>query len=86
MSKSLKNVVNPTDVVSEYGADTLRLYEMSMGAFTDTAPWNTDAIIGVRRFLDRVYASFTPSSQPSPKGEGVSGKSYPLSEGEENKG
>ena len=59
MSKSLKNVVNPTDVVSEYGADTLRLYEMSMGAFTDTAPWNTDAIVGVRRFLDRIYASFT---------------------------
>ncbi len=58
MSKSLKNVVNPTDVVREYGADTLRLYEMSMGAFTDTAPWNTDAIVGVRRFLDKAYATF----------------------------
>jgi leucyl-tRNA synthetase len=59
MSKSLKNVVNPTDVVWEYGADTLRLYEMSMGAFTDTAPWNTEAIIGVRRFLDKAYGAFT---------------------------
>lgn len=45
MSKSLKNVVNPNDIVREYGADTLRLYEMSMSAFTDTAPWNPDAII-----------------------------------------
>ena len=44
MSKSLKNVVNPNDIVSEYGADTLRLYEMSMSGFTDTAPWNPDAI------------------------------------------
>ena len=59
MSKSLKNVVNPNDIVSEYGADTLRLYEMSMSGFTDTAPWNPDAIIWVRRFLDRVYATFT---------------------------
>ncbi len=45
MSKSLKNVINPNDIVREYGADTLRLYEMSMSAFTDTAPWNPDAIV-----------------------------------------
>lgn len=45
MSKSLKNVVNPNDIVSEHGADTLRLYEMNMAGFTDTAPWNPDAII-----------------------------------------
>jgi leucyl-tRNA synthetase len=57
MSKSRGNVINPNDIVTEYGADTLRLYEMSMGAFTDSAPWNTDAIIGVRRFLDRAYAT-----------------------------
>jgi leucyl-tRNA synthetase len=59
MSKSLKNVVNPNDIVREYGADTLRLYEMNMGAFTDTAPWNPDAIVGVRRFLDKAYALYT---------------------------
>ncbi len=59
MSKSRGNVINPNDIVSEYGADTLRLYEMSMGAFTDPAPWNTEAIIGVRRFLDRAYATYT---------------------------
>ena len=58
MSKSLKNVVNPNDIVTEYGADTLRLYEMSMSGFTDAAPWNPDAIIGVRRFLDKAYATF----------------------------
>ncbi len=59
MSKSLKNVVNPNDIIREYWADTLRLYEMSMSAFTDTAPWNSDAIIWVRRFLDKVYSAFT---------------------------
>jgi len=59
MSKSLKNVVNPNDIVREYGADTLRLYEMNMGAFTDTAPWNPDAIVGVRRFLDKAYSAYT---------------------------
>ena len=57
MSKSLKNVINPNDIVREYGADTLRLYEMSMSGFTDTAPWNSDAIIGVRRFLDKAYST-----------------------------
>ncbi len=58
MSKSLKNVVNPNDIVSEYGADTLRLYEMNMAGFTDTAPWNPEAIVGVRRFLDKAYSAF----------------------------
>ena len=57
MSKSKGNVINPNDIVSEYGADTLRLYEMSMSAFTDAAPWNPDAIIGVRRFLDKAYST-----------------------------
>ncbi len=58
MSKSLKNVVNPDEIVQEYGADTLRLYEMYMGDFADTKPWDTAAIIGCRRFLDRVSALF----------------------------
>ncbi len=59
MSKSKGNVINPNDIVEEYGADTLRLYEMSMAAFVDPAPWNTEAIVGVRRFLDRIYALYT---------------------------
>jgi leucyl-tRNA synthetase len=58
MSKSLKNVINPNDIVREYGADTLRLYEMSMSGFTDAAPWNPEAIIGVRRFLDKAHTLF----------------------------
>ena len=58
MSKSLKNTANPLDISEEYGADTLRLYEMAIGDFRDSAPWNPDAIIGVRRFLDKVYALY----------------------------
>lgn len=63
MSKSKGNVINPNDVVAEYGADTLRLYEMNMAAFTDPAPWNTEAIVGVRRFLDKAYATFEKSDR-----------------------
>jgi leucyl-tRNA synthetase len=55
MSKSLKNVVNPDDVIAEYGADTLRLYEMYMGPLEASAPWNTRDIVGVHRFLQRVW-------------------------------
>ncbi len=54
MSKSKGNVVNPDDIVKEYGADTLRVYEMFMGDYTQDAPWNTDSLRGCRRFLDRV--------------------------------
>ena len=45
MSKSLKNVINPDDIVQEYGADTLRLYEMYMADFAASAPWDTSSII-----------------------------------------
>ena len=55
MSKSLRNVVNPDDVIEEYGADTLRLYEMYMGPLEASAPWNTRDIVGVHRFLQRVW-------------------------------
>lgn len=54
MSKSLGNVVNPDEVVAEYGADTLRLYEMFMGPLEDSKPWDTKGIRGVRRFLEKV--------------------------------
>ncbi len=56
MSKSRGNVINPDDVVSEYGADTLRLYEMFIGDFEKTAPWSPSSIKGCKRFLDRVWA------------------------------
>lgn len=54
MSKSKGNVVNPDDVVAEYGADSLRLYEMFMGPLEDMKPWDTKGIVGVSRFLDKV--------------------------------
>jgi leucyl-tRNA synthetase len=55
MSKSKGNVINPDDVVDRYGADTLRLYEMFMGPIEASKPWNTQNILGVRRFLERVW-------------------------------
>ncbi|MGD8451264.1 MAG: class I tRNA ligase family protein [Phycisphaerae bacterium] len=55
MSKALKNVVNPDRIIEEYGADTLRLYEMYMGPLEASKPWNTRDIIGVHRFLQRVW-------------------------------
>jgi leucyl-tRNA synthetase len=55
MSKSKGNVVNPDEVVSEYGADALRLYEMFMGPLEDAKPWDTRGVVGVRRFLDKVW-------------------------------
>ena len=63
MSKSRGNVVDPMDVINEYGADTLRLYEMFIGDFEKTAPWSATAIKGCRRFLDRVWALYD-SVQP----------------------
>ena len=56
MSKSRGNVVNPDDIVREYGADTLRLYEMFIGDFEKAAPWSSASIRGCRRFLERVWA------------------------------
>ena len=55
MSKSKGNVINPDDVVKEFGADSLRLYEMFMGPLEDAKPWSTQSISGVRRFLERVW-------------------------------
>ena len=55
MSKSRGNVVNPDDIVRDYGADTMRLYEMFIGDFEQSAPWNTQSIKGCKRFLERFY-------------------------------
>ena len=54
MSKSKGNVINPDDIVNEFGADTLRVYEMFMGDYQMDAPWSTDSLRGCRRFLDKV--------------------------------
>ncbi|MGN7453486.1 leucine--tRNA ligase [Paenibacillus pasadenensis] len=58
MSKSRGNVINPDDIVSEYGADTLRLYEMFMGPLEATKPWNESGVEGMHRFLSRVWRLF----------------------------
>ena len=55
MSKRLGNVVNPDTVIESYGADTLRLYEMFMGPFSQAGAWSTESIVGPRRFLERVW-------------------------------
>ena len=59
MSKSRGNVVNPDEVITSLGADTLRCFEMFLGPFEDVKPWNDDSILGIRRFLDRFYTVFT---------------------------
>jgi len=55
MSKSKGNVINPNDIISDYGADVLRIYEMFMGDYTQDASWSTDSLKGCKRFIDRVY-------------------------------
>ena len=55
MSKSRGNVVNPDDIVNEYGADTLRLYEMFIGDFEKAAPWSTNSVRGCRKFIERFW-------------------------------
>lgn len=55
MSKSKGNVINPDDIVNEWGADSLRMYEMFMGPLEDVKPWDTKGIAGVRRFLEKVW-------------------------------
>jgi leucyl-tRNA synthetase len=55
MSKSLGNVINPDDIIKEYGADSMRVYEMFMGPLQVSKPWSTNGLAGVHRFLDRVW-------------------------------
>ncbi|MGE5392673.1 MAG: class I tRNA ligase family protein [Candidatus Saccharibacteria bacterium] len=61
MSKSRGNVINPDEVIDQYGADAFRLYEMFMGPLMDAKPWSTDGIVGMSRFLDRVWMSMQGS-------------------------
>ena len=55
MSKSLGNVINPDDIITSYGADALRVYEMFMGPLEVSKPWSTRGIVGIKRFLDRIW-------------------------------
>ncbi len=65
MSKSLGNVVNPDDIVKTYGADTLRMYQMFMGPFEQAVVWNSDGIIGPRRFIERVWKLASKIKEPA---------------------
>jgi leucyl-tRNA synthetase len=75
MSKSRGNVINPDDIVSVHGADTLRMYEMFMGPLEATKPWNTQGVEGIYRFLSRVWRLFIDEngqvSTRISKGEGT---------------
>ncbi|KKW36549.1 MAG: Leucine-tRNA ligase, partial [Candidatus Giovannonibacteria bacterium GW2011_GWA2_53_7] len=75
MSKSFGNVINPDDYVREYGADSLRMYEMFMGPFEDTIPWSTNGLVGVRRFLNRVYLVLSALKEKKPELEDKPGLS-----------
>ena len=66
MSKSLKNVVNPDEVIAEYGADTFRLYEMFMGPLEASKPWNTRDVPGVHRFCRRVWRTICGDEDNKP--------------------
>ncbi|PIQ62131.1 MAG: leucine--tRNA ligase [Bacteroidetes bacterium CG12_big_fil_rev_8_21_14_0_65_60_17] len=66
MGKSLKNAVSPDDICERYGADTLRLYEMYMGPLEASKPWNTRDIVGVNRFLRRVWRNLVDADSGEP--------------------
>ena len=71
MSKSKRNVVSPDDICTNFGADTLRLYEMFLGPLEQSKPWNTAGITGVSGFLNKFWRLFhSPHPQPFSKGEG----------------
>ncbi len=64
MSKSKGNVVNPDEIVKKYGADALRIYEMFMGPLQDSKPWSTEGVIGITRFLDKVWQVALNTEKP----------------------
>ncbi len=74
MSKSKGNVINPDDIVNEFGADTLRVYEMFMGDYEQDAPWSTDSLRGCKRFIDKVVRLYDKIGD----GEGYSKDLEPL--------
>ncbi len=80
MSKRWGNVINPDKVVEEFGADTLRMYEMFMGPLEDAKPWSKQGIIGVRRFLEKVYKFISNSQSPTPNLQKTSNSQSPNTE------
>ncbi len=80
MSKRWNNVINPDEVVAEYGADAMRLYEMFMGPFDQPCAWNTKGVVGVRRFLDRVWA-LSEKTSLIPVKTGIQDNKFPIKSG-----
>ena len=66
MSKSLKNVINPDEMIAQYGADSCRMYEMFMGPLDMSKPWNTQGLIGIFRFLEKIWALSEKEIYPCP--------------------
>lgn len=66
MSKSLKNVINPDEMIAQYGADSCRMYEMFMGPLDMSKPWNTQGLIGIFRFLEKIWAISEKELIPCP--------------------
>ncbi|MEW6564459.1 MAG: leucine--tRNA ligase [Spirochaetota bacterium] len=73
MSKSRGNVINPDDIIKEYGADSMRVYEMFMGPLEVSKPWATAGLVGVSRFLERLWALGEKPLAESPEAAGLSG-------------
>jgi leucyl-tRNA synthetase len=73
MSKSLGNVVNPDDVISQYGADAFRMYEMFMGPLEMAKPWATNGIVGISRFLEKVWRLYDKKIDNSPLPKNIDG-------------
>lgn len=71
MSKSKGNVINPDAVVRQYGADTLRVYEMFMGPFEQQIPWDTKGVVGSRRFLEKIYKLVLNNQAPATTDENL---------------
>ena len=80
MSKRWGNVVNPDDCVDIYGADAFRMYEMFLGPFDSQLPWNTDGIIGTRRFIDRLWRLSKNVKELNIKNKKIQTDSYLISE------
>ncbi len=77
MSKSRGNVINPDEIVKKHGADTLRCYEMFMGPFEASCPWQTQGVVGVRRFLDKVWRLYTDKTIEPKPAEGCAASATP---------
>ncbi len=78
MGKSLKNGVSPDDIYTSYGADTLRLYEMAMGPLDGDRPWRTDDIVGMHRFLQRLWRLIVDETTGETTGETTAAAKEPL--------